>query len=287
MKYLPTLTASLTLFLGVGLFVAHAQGYVPLAPLPGTTITDASGVQRTDIATYVSGMIKLFIAVGASLAILFAIIGGTQYVAASINPVAKQGALEKVQNALIGLAIILSSYLVLNSIDPKLVEFNLSLAPVTSTRLEPTVSPYVEQMSASSCPVGVSCVPCVGCSSIPASIPNKGCGVGQCFLETSLLQKIKNVQSLYPTLTGWRITESWPPTVKHLSSCHTNGSCADLNNSNGQTVPSVIKVYYDAFTAAGLDVTYESTDCAPYIAYGITNCASYDTMTNASSFHVK
>lgn len=104
-----------------------AQSYTPLAPLPGTV--DANTGQ-TNISMYLSGAIKLLIALGAALAILFAIIGGTQYVAAGISPDAKSGAKERIWGALIGLVIILTSYLLLNSINPKLVQFSFMLPPV-------------------------------------------------------------------------------------------------------------------------------------------------------------
>lgn len=130
MKYIPSILSALVISLGIGVFIVHAEGYAPLAPLPGT-FTGGSGQETTNLSTYLSGAIKLLIALGAGLAVLFAVIGGTQYVAASINPAAKAGALERIQNSIIGLIIILSAYLLLNSINPKLVQFNLSLTPVS------------------------------------------------------------------------------------------------------------------------------------------------------------
>lgn len=127
MKNSSTLALFVFFTLVAGVSVAQAQGYIPLTPLPGTTEAGASTVS---VSSYVGGVIKLSIALGAALAVLFAVIGGTQYVAASINPAAKQNALEKVWNALIGLTIILSSYLVLNSINPDLVNIKLELPPV-------------------------------------------------------------------------------------------------------------------------------------------------------------
>lgn len=127
-KHLPSIISGIIIALGFGALSAHAQGYVPLAPLPGTV--DATTGQTT-MPAYISGMIKLIIAAGGALAILMAIIGGTQYVAAGISPDAKNTAKDNITNAFIGLALILSSYLILNSIDPKLVEFNLTLEKVT------------------------------------------------------------------------------------------------------------------------------------------------------------
>lgn len=291
-KHLPFILASTTIFLGVGVLVAHAQGYTPLAPLPGT-FTEAGNVKTTNITTYLSGAIKLLIAVGAALAVLFAVIGGTQYVAAGISPDAKSDAKSKITNAFIGLTLILTSYLILNSINPALVQFKEGFLPkvnppLTDMTVVETLS-YSGQLGESSCPPGdIPCGACSSCSAIPASVPTKKDGLGacynsqQCFINTSLLGRIQAI-----SIPNWRVTEAWPPTVKHLSACHRDGTCADLNNTNNLTDPINIKVFYDAFRAAGLNVLYESDNCAPYIAAGIANCATYDTMTNRSSFHVK
>ncbi|PIQ35509.1 MAG: hypothetical protein COW60_03665, partial [Candidatus Yonathbacteria bacterium CG17_big_fil_post_rev_8_21_14_2_50_43_9] len=84
---------------------AFAQSYTPLAPLPGTYTGDV-GSETTNLSLYLSGAIKLIIALGAGLSILVAIIGGTQYVAAGISPDAKSGAKERILNAFIGLALV-------------------------------------------------------------------------------------------------------------------------------------------------------------------------------------
>jgi hypothetical protein len=140
MKHLPTIIAFTIISLGAGALVAHAQGYAPLAPLPGTVATNGSKTAAADLGSYLSGMLKLLIALGGALAILMAIIGGTQYVAAGISPDAKSSAKARIANAFIGLALILSSYLILNSINPKLVAFDLSLKTVSNPKKAPTGS---------------------------------------------------------------------------------------------------------------------------------------------------
>ena len=288
MKYALSIFVGIIFTTLVGVFVAHAQDYTPLAPLPGT-FTGATGSETTNLSTYLGGMLKLLIALGAGVSILVAIIGGTQYVVAGIAPSAKQDAKERILNALIGLTLVLTSYLILNSINPGLVQFNFSLPPIgtspaPTTPTTPTggVCPSPNDASAACCPTGIACQACSGCS-VVSGVQNKGCDATVCFLNTSLLSKIQNISGV----AGWRITESWPPTVAHISSCHQNGTCADLNNSGGPTDPTTIKTYYDAFVAAGLSVLYESSNCALYTAVGVTNCQSYPTMTNQSSFHVR
>lgn len=129
-KNFPFILSLITVSLGGGVLVAHAQGYTPLAPLPGTTFTEEAG-SATDMVTYLSGAIKLLVAVAGAVAVLMAVIGGTQYVAAGISPDAKSDAKNRITNAFIGLALILTSYLILNSINPNLVAFKFKLKDVT------------------------------------------------------------------------------------------------------------------------------------------------------------
>ncbi|MEK7538710.1 MAG: hypothetical protein AAB552_02620 [Patescibacteria group bacterium] len=144
MKYLAPILAGTTLaLLGGVLSVGAAETigeYTPLAPLPGTLI---DGTTATNLPTYLAGMMKLLIAVAGSLAFLMMVIGGTEYVAAGITPDAKGHAKEKITNAIIGLILTLVSYLILLSINPRLVEFNLELpaiVPKSEAILENNVS---------------------------------------------------------------------------------------------------------------------------------------------------
>jgi len=138
MKYSKPISfiASLTFTLGVGVIVAHAQNYTPLAPLPGTfTVDTTTGKNITNMGDYLAGSIKLLIAIGAAVSIFVGIIGGTQYVAAGISPDGKSNAKNQITNAFIGLALVISSYLILDSINPKLVQFDLTLNQVTPAPL--------------------------------------------------------------------------------------------------------------------------------------------------------
>lgn len=122
-------TALIILFSCIAtVLVVHAQSYTPLAPLP---IGEGGATPSSyTMSTYLSGALKLLIALGGAFSILTAIIGGTQYVAASITPDAKNNAKKRIENAFIGLALVLTSYLILNSINPKLLAFNFMLPAV-------------------------------------------------------------------------------------------------------------------------------------------------------------
>jgi hypothetical protein len=136
-KYFSAALAFASIIFFSGALVAIAANtmdipYTALAPLPlGEGGTE---LKTYTISTYLSGMFKLIIALGAAFAVLMGITGGIQYVASGIAPAARKGAKERITNALLGLVIILTSYLILNTIDPKLVAFNFGLPPIEGTR---------------------------------------------------------------------------------------------------------------------------------------------------------
>lgn len=262
--------------------------YTLLEEIPGQS--GAGG----DLGSYLEGLYKFtFWAIG--IAALFMLtIGGFMYVTSAGNTSRLGTAKTIIVDSFLGIIIALFAWLFLYVLNPDLVQ-GLRLPGLSTTIQTPTTTttttttpgttcPSQPNTSSACCPSSLSivCQACSNCVAIPSSVPNKGCGLSTCFLNSSLLSKIQAISGV----SGWRITESWPPTVNHLSKCHTDGTCADINNSGGKTEPVDIKPYYDAFRAAGLNVLYENAkSCDPYTAMGI-NCRSYPTQTNLSSFHV-
>ena len=146
--------SSLLVIVFMGVFIAHAQStgapdassgqYVPLVKLP--IGPNASTLEVYTMSTYLAGAIKLIIALGAGLAVLMGILAGVQYIAKGISPSAKNEAKEKMINALTGLALVLTSYLILNSINPDLVNFkldlpNIGLSPLNTDYLNASTTP--------------------------------------------------------------------------------------------------------------------------------------------------
>lgn len=110
--------------------------YTPLVKLPiggGGSLPDT-----WTISTYLAGMYRLIIALGAAVAVLMGIVGGMQYIASGITPGKKNEAKDRISNAVIGLVIVLTSYLILNTIDPKLVKFEWKLPPISGTHAPTT-----------------------------------------------------------------------------------------------------------------------------------------------------
>ncbi len=270
--------------------------YKPMEKIPG--FENASH----NLPDFLQNLYKFAIWTVGIAALLMITIGGFFYFAAAGNTSKTGKGKEIIADALLGLIIAMAAWLILYVINPDLVDIKITLSPIKLKQFadgsaaapkppspappppvqQPTSCPNPPEAIKACCPsnANIKCGDCSSCLMV-TGVNNKGCGLSKCFLNQNLLSKIQNIQGV----TGWRITESWPPTVNHISRCHQDGTCADLNNSGGPTDPATIKKYYDAFRAAGLKVLYESKNCEPYRKLEI-NCNSYPTMTNLSSFHV-
>src|SRR3990167_9155313 len=113
--------------------------YTPLAPLPGTTNEEG----KTDIQTYIPGIFKLAIGIASVLAVLMIIIGGVEYITTDAIQ-GKSDGKERIRNALWGLVLVLVSWILLYTINPKLTVFNLNIEKSTSVTEEDTSdNPYI------------------------------------------------------------------------------------------------------------------------------------------------
>lgn len=104
----------------------HAQKYTLLEPLPcipdaGVTCTEGQTIKEMDIVGFVGYVFKFSIALAAFLAVLMIMWGGFEYMT-SETPFGKSDGKDRITNAIVGLLGILSSYLILATIDPRLVE---------------------------------------------------------------------------------------------------------------------------------------------------------------------
>lgn len=145
-----------------------AANYVLLAPIPGTydetgcaqgtadTYTNAgtsagngSGTVNctTDFITYLKGFFRLVISLSSIIAVIVITFEGFKLVI-STSEGARGTAKERIQQALIGLGLVLGSYLILNTINPQLTKINFLVDKVadysgTSAYLQDTLSQAV------------------------------------------------------------------------------------------------------------------------------------------------
>ncbi len=109
--------------------------YQALEEIPGITQKTAQGSTTINIVEYLPNLVKLAIGLAAALAVIYLIIGGFQYISTDAIYGKKEGK-ERINNALLGLFLAISSVVILNTISPKLLNINLSVKPVTPTTTE-------------------------------------------------------------------------------------------------------------------------------------------------------
>lgn len=102
-------------------------GYTPLEPIPG--LTDSPDLTNSsNLPTIINAIFKIFITVGALLAVLMLTIGGIQYMVSPSAEMKNEG-INRAKAALWGIVLIAASWLILYTINPKLLEFNLNPCP--------------------------------------------------------------------------------------------------------------------------------------------------------------
>lgn len=104
-----------------GLFENAPTEYVPLATIPGT-VNPVTG--KTDLSTYMTGIFKFGVAAAGVLAFLTIVWGGFTYLSTD-SITGKEEGKHYVERALGGLILALVSYIILNTINPKLVDLDL------------------------------------------------------------------------------------------------------------------------------------------------------------------
>lgn len=100
--------------------IALAAPYVPLEPLPFL-----SQVRGTRLPDLLQALFQLLIIGGAGVAVLMITIGGIQYMTGEALHQKSEGR-ARIQNSVLGLILLLFIYLLLRTINPQLLNFNLS-----------------------------------------------------------------------------------------------------------------------------------------------------------------
>ncbi len=112
-------------------------GFQPLAPIPG--LTQGATATQTGLAQFFNNLYKFLIGTAAVLAVIQIICGGIEY--ATVENVGKKGEGRKhIQQAILGLVIVLSPALVLGIINPSILNLSLAL-PALNLQAGNSVAP--------------------------------------------------------------------------------------------------------------------------------------------------
>ncbi len=211
--------------LGVGF--ANAQNYVPLVPLPG--IEKDVGIS---LENYLGAMFKIGIGLAGVFAVLMIIIGGIEFIGGASSPSARTEAKGRITNAILGLILALGSWLILNTVNPALLQTKLEIEKVTVTGSSPTG--FVATLN-----LAQYCV---------LSAPSQQ----TCFENLSSCQLAEqNLQS-----AGVTIIQNCPTTETNLQT--TSGSCGD---DGGRCVEGVPGVLWGTNCPGDLDYDYGRPGC--------------------------
>lgn len=110
------------------------------------TCSKPGALQETvNFKFYIQYMFNLFIAIAAGAAVFMIVYGGLKYMSTdSWN--GKAEGIEKMKNALLGLLLVLTSYIILRTIDPRLVAIPTTLVPALNIKYENANSSLFEAL---------------------------------------------------------------------------------------------------------------------------------------------
>jgi len=125
---------ALLLFVPVAVFAAD---FVPLAPLPNL---DTRG--SVTLESYINSLFLLIVSVAAMLAVIRIVIGGFQYMTQTQSTSATSNARLVIRDAVVGLILLLSVYLILSVVNPHILDLsalkfsNLSASKEVEAQIE-------------------------------------------------------------------------------------------------------------------------------------------------------
>jgi hypothetical protein len=112
--------------------------YTPLAPIPGTPFdgTTPFDTQGTcAFGNYLNIMIKLILGIAAVLSMVMITMGGIEYMTSELVS-SKESGKNTITNAILGLVIALGAYVILNTINPQLLNACLDKLPMATITVD-------------------------------------------------------------------------------------------------------------------------------------------------------
>ena len=244
---------------------AYTGEYKLIEPIPGV---GASIDTTAGLGDYLNRIITLIIMIAGVLSVLMLVIGGIEYALPEVSFAgaggqSKSEAKKRMGNALFGLVLALGSYMILNTINPNLVNIGLVINPVELEFTEATVNPdgsvNWSQCPSKKEPAGYNngAGSCTNCTPLDSSISIKTGSNNT--IASDMATKLKGLKTetdkFSPPLTGptinWQITEAFPPkNTKHCDPRHYNGNTVDVSfvgtTYNSQNITAFIAKAEDA-----------------------------------------
>ncbi len=227
-----------------------------------------------DLTQLGKNIIDFFVFFAVIVAALLFVHAGVLYIFSPANPASIARAHKIFISTLIGLLIILASWLLIDFIMKSLYnesegegawgpwndilcsggDEQANIPPGSTTAFPPVATMPPNDW-------------CPTCEAIASNIPHKslaenGCAesaLGECQIAPGINTQLSYLSDDLSTAgTNWQVTESWPPTVVHLNPCHQQGTCVDANFTSGtEATPANIVSFIDTAQDSELRAVYE------------------------------
>jgi hypothetical protein len=105
-------------------------GFTPLAPIP--TLSQGTAI---NLAVYMKALFTALVGLAIVFSVFQLVIGGVQYITADVIS-SKESGRKRITSALVGLLLILSSWIILNTVNPTLLNAGITIHPIATTRTQ-------------------------------------------------------------------------------------------------------------------------------------------------------
>lgn len=197
---------------------------------------------------------------------------GFKMVTSAGNPGGVSQAKGMFTNALIGLLILLSSWLIIDTVMKQLTYQSGTVNGVEFgpwNELKCVLQQSGTDTSGAARASAVSTAPaaeCLTCATIPSNLPTNGnacSGGGSCQMNATMAERLTAVQG---SVGDWRVSEAWPPAGYtpqkpsgiHAEACHGTATCVDVSFNPGTSITgAAVNSFQTSAATNNLKAVYE------------------------------
>lgn len=259
----------------------NITSYTLLAPLPDTkggqlTTLDVTGTNS--LGNYLNIILSLFIGICGVLAVIMILMGGIEYMTSELIS-GKEAGKERIEHAIFGLILALSSWLLLNTINPNLLKTDFSsLAPVAANIQLQDETETAD--SAVTTDGGAPSGPTAGC---PSGIGKTAGGISVCnSIVSSVNSMITAATAAGINLTGGGYRSMDSQTALRVAHCNGNTTDRSATCTPPTAIPGASRHQQGLaidFKCDGVLIRDKTNKCYVWLAsnaskYGLSNLAS-------------
>lgn len=258
------------------------------------------------VLAIIQNVVNFIIGLAVIFATLIIVWGGGLYILSPVNPENRSTANKMLMNAVIGLLIVLSAWLIVDFIMKTLYggQFGPWNTILLGTEGQACIeeNPNLSQLfdgnitsvpGQSTNPGGVttgSVSTAGGCSGdgtnqsscVPLA-PEVSCSARGCRVDAGLKAALAGIQ----TSQGWTVTEAYPQSRSHRANCHRNGTCVDAAFRPQNYTAESVAAFASAARNRGIRVVFETDSCtlrdqvraAGVTAYCKSDGGGYESIT--------